>query len=220
MPVDSHNRWLCQICEQELPYIPSDGCEHCGLPYPSQRLQLCPDCHSTPPPWHKLIAAMYYTLESKYLITQLKFAHQIQIGHLLGQLLADKVRQQILQQVIEKPQGILCIPLHKKRLRQRHYNQSYIIAKELSKALNIPLISSKTFIRVKQTQQQAQLDMSARAANIAGAFRLTKALNVKHIAVVDDVVTTGETMKEACKLLSANGVETIDIWCVARTLAD
>ncbi len=188
MPVDGTNPRLCEICEQELPYVRSNCCEHCGLPYPSQIVQQCPDCRSTPPPWHKLVAG--------------------------------KARLQIQQQVIEKPQAIICIPLHKKRLRQRHYNQSYIIAKEVSDQLNIPLINPTTFIRVKQTKQQSQLDMPARKDNITGAFQLTKALNVEHIALIDDVVTTGETVKEACKLLSANGVETIDIWCVARTLAD
>jgi ComF family protein len=224
MPIDSECPFLCQLCNQELPYINKPLCLYCGQPYTysKQRHNLndCPECRSEQPPWHHLIPCMYYTLECKYLIRQLKFSRQVQIGILFGRLLSHTITRQIDRGDIQRPEALLSIPLHRKRQRKRGYNQAHVIAQELAKQLKVPLISEGKLIRVKFTEPQSLQKMGMRKQNIQGAFKVTESLNVKHIALIDDVVTTGETIREATEVLAKSGVQSIDIWCVARTLAD
>lgn len=223
MPVDSDSRFLCLLCSEELPYINKSLCLHCGQPYATphrQNLNNCPECSIERSPWQHLIPCMYYTLECKYLIRQLKFAKQVQIGTLFGRLLSHTITSQITRGNIQRPEALLSIPLHRKRQHKRGYNQAHVIAQELAKQLQIPLISADKFIRTKYTEPQSLQSMDMRKRNIRDAFKVVETLNVKHIALIDDVVTTGETIREACNVLVESDVQCIDIWCVARTLAD
>jgi ComF family protein len=114
------------------------------------------------------------------------------------------------------PSLIIPVPLHPKRLRERGFNQALEIAKPISKKLKIP-IDKKSCYRIRHTAAQSGLSQSDRLKNLANAFEMKKPLIAKHIALIDDVMTTGQTLMELANLLYKNGVEKIDIWCCAKT---
>lgn len=134
---------------------------------------------------------------------------------ILGKILADHLQQHYQQKEI-KPQMIIPIPLHKKRLRKRGFNQALEIAKIVAKQLEIP-IDRFSCIRIRNTNPQTTLPPGDRRKNIRRAFTTKHRINYKYVAVIDDVITTGSTMQEFCKMLSKNGVEQIDVWCCAKT---
>ena len=114
------------------------------------------------------------------------------------------------------PERLLPVPLHPARLRQRGYNQSLELARPLSRQLDIALDRS-CFQRILNTPPQADLPRRQRLHNLRGAFRLSPPPEARHVALVDDVVTTGSTVNELARLLLRAGVQRIDVWAVART---
>lgn len=221
MPIDNPQPFLCLLCQQELPYLPPFHCRRCALPQgKNQQQQTCKECQQQPPPWQQLMTCMSYTLECQYLIKQYKFAQQPQLHLLFSQLLSRCIANKVIQDNYHLPDAIIAIPLHKKRQSKRGYNQAQLVAKDLATQLKIPLITEGTFIRTRNTKAQAQQTANQRKKNMRGVFQVTQAISAKHIAIIDDVVTTGETMQAACQALLIAGVERIDIWCIARTLAD
>jgi len=219
MSIDNLQPFLCLLCQQELPYLANSSCPRCALPQRKNQHQ-CNDCNEQTPPWQQLITCMSYTLECQYLIKQYKFAQQSQLHLLFSQLLTRTIADKVIQDNYHLPDALIAIPLHKKRLSKRGYNQAQLIAQDLAKQLCIPLIADKQFIRAKHTKAQAQQTAAARRDNMQDAFLVSHPITAKHIALIDDVVTTGETMKAACQTLFTAGIERIDIWCIARTLAD
>ncbi|QUM87488.1 amidophosphoribosyltransferase [Moritella sp. 36] len=220
MPIDNLQPFLCLLCQQELPYLPVSSCYRCALPLTINQQGQCHECRHQEPPWQRLIASMNYSLECQYLIKQYKFSQQPQLHLLFSQLISRSVSNNVIQHNYSLPEALLSIPLHKKRLAKRGYNQAHLLAQDLAKQLQIPLIAEKIFIRTKNTKAQAKQTAAERSNNMHNAFQVTQAITVKHVAIIDDVVTTGETMKTACQALFTAGVERIDIWCIARTLAD
>ena len=107
--------------------------------------------------------------------------------------------------------------MHPKRLRERGYNHSQLIAKHLSKELGIPLLDN-SLIKTKHTSTQASQSLKQRQKNLLGSFKVKKKLMLEHLAVVDDVVTTGATAEEIAKILKKNGVDYIQVWGIAHTL--
>ncbi|WP_242065977.1 ComF family protein [Moritella sp. F3] len=223
MPIDNPQPFLCLLCQQELPYLPLSYCLSCALPkakHQPHQHQHCNECQQQPPPWQQLITCMSYTLECQYLIKQYKFAQQPQLHLLFSHLLSRRIANQVIQDNYPLPDALIAIPLHKKRQSKRGYNQAQLVVKDLTTQLHIPLIAEGTFIRTKNTKAQAQQTANQRKNNMRDVFQVTQTINAKHIAIIDDVVTTGETIQAACQTLLAAGIERIDIWCIARTLAD
>lgn len=149
------------------------------------------------------------------MITQLKFHEKLTHAKLLGQLLTRKIIQHYKNTAL--PTLIIPIPLHKKRLQERGFNQALEIAKPISNALNIK-IDKSSCIRKKYTTAQSSLNATDRKKNIINCFELLQPITATHVAILDDVVTTGETTREFAETLKNRGVEKIDIWCCARTL--
>jgi len=113
------------------------------------------------------------------------------------------------------PTAILPIPLHATRLKERGFNQAVEIARPIAKAFHLPLLTDQ-IIRMKSTPPQATLPAAKRKQNIKNAFLIKQSLHHQHIAVVDDVITTGNTVYEFCRVLKKQGVERISVWCCAR----
>ncbi len=114
------------------------------------------------------------------------------------------------------PQWILAVPLHRRRLRERGYNQALELAKPLAQTLNIPL-RHDVLRRVRHTEAQTGLDAIERRRNLRAAFALREGLALPaHVAIVDDVFTTGMTLSECARVLKRAGVERVDVWALAR----
>ena len=114
---------------------------------------------------------------------------------------------------------VLPVPLHPKRLRERDFNQSLILAKEISKAVGIPLIIDN-LQRIRWTRPQIELKGEERLINVKGAFALKnhKAIEGKSILLIDDVYTTGATVRECSKILKKAGVEKVYVLTLARVI--
>ncbi|WP_298776193.1 ComF family protein [uncultured Shewanella sp.] len=121
------------------------------------------------------------------------------------------------QGFLRMPQVLVSVPLHRQRLRQRGFNQAWMIASNLSKKLNIPLFSQK-LVRIKHTQAQAGLSGKQRRLNMKHAFELEPTPQFQRVALVDDVVTTGETAKEIARLFQRQHIH-VQVWCLARAEA-
>jgi len=172
--------------------------------------QLCGHCISTPPAFDETYAPFIHLGIIRHLITHLKFNHQYKNARLLGILLANH-----LQKTAEMPELIIPIPLHKLRFQQRGFNQSTEIANILSKQLQIP-INTTSCIRDKNTPHQINLHAKQRHRNIKNAFKVIKPIKAQHVAIFDDVMTTGTTVNELAKILKKSGVNRVDIWVCAR----
>ena len=203
---------LCTKCIKDLPRH-AHACERCGeLLVANQKI--CGSCLKNPPPFASTFALFHYQKPVDHLITSLKFGHNLIYAKILGELLTQFLQQKYFEK--SKPEIIIPVPLHKNRLCERGFNQALEIARPISKHLNIP-INQFYCERIKNTEAQSELSFNERGKNIKNAFAITQSKKYKHIAIIDDVMTTGNTVTELSKILRATGVEKIDIWCCART---
>jgi ComF family protein len=113
-----------------------------------------------------------------------------------------------------EPQALIPVPLHASWLRSRGYNQALELAKYWGRCRGIPVRPSR-LIRTRATHAQSSLPASARHLNVDGAFKANAQIP-EHVALIDDVVTTGTTTTEAAKALLAGGARQVDVWCLAR----
>jgi len=107
------------------------------------------------------------------------------------------------------------VPLHPARLRQRGFNQALELARALSRRLAIP-VDTRSCLRIRQTLPQAELDRKRRIKNLRGAFSVDGLVGARHVAVLDDVVTTASTTGELAKALQRAGVARVEVWAAAR----
>lgn len=204
---------LCVGCLADLPVSPN-CCIRCALPLPAELPSdaRCGQCQRRPPPYAVCRTAFRYEEPLPALVGGLKFSSRLNLSRLLGQCLAIALRER----GAEMPELILPVPLHAKRLRERGYNQALEIARTLGRELSIP-VDSRSCTRVLVTPPQTGLERKERRRNVRGAFRVRNPLDVTHVTIVDDVVTTGSTVAELTRVLKKAGVGRVDVWAVART---
>ena len=201
---------ICEGCLEELPWN-LNPCPRCAVPLPEENDGLCGPCLKKSPPWDRAFAPLRYDAPLDRLIQRFKFNGGLADGRLLATLLVDAVKAR----GGEPPELILPVPLHSSRLRQRGFNQSLELARPLAEALGVPL-DFDLCRRTRATAVQSQLPAKERRANVRGAFALIGPLEARHVALVDDVLTTGHTAAEISRMLKRTGVETVEIWTLAR----
>ena len=203
---------LCPACEQELPRI-NNACRQCGIPLPHDvENSLCGQCQQKTPRFDRVISLLHYQPPVTWLLQQMKFHNKPAYARLLSSLLLSRLQQDSAAM----PDAIIPVPLHHKRQFQRGFNQSDEIATTLSKALNCPL-DRILLQRQFNNRHQSGLDAKQRRKNVRGVFRLTTSKpSYHHVAVVDDVMSTGSTVNEIARLLKKSGVKRVDIWVLAR----
>lgn len=206
----NHSAALCDSCRQYLPWN-KHACRCCAIPLPGPA-ELCGQCLQQRPVFTSTIAPLLYAHPVDYLIKQIKFHNKLAAARGLGMLLAEAV----LQESQPLADVIIPVPLHHSRLRQRGFNQAQEIARPLSSMLGIK-IDSACCERIRPTTAQSDLPLAQRHANIRGAFRVRSAISAKHVAIVDDVMTSGQTVSALGHELLKQGVEQVSIWCIART---
>lgn len=205
---------LCEPCQADLPKI-THACSICGIPLNNDSAIICGQCLKSPPAFDYCISLYHYETPIDYLISRLKFSQQLAYAEILGSLLTDHLLT--MKNMEELPEVLLPVPLHKKRLIKRGFNQSLEIAKVISKELNIP-ISYQLIERDKATKAQSKLNIKQRKKNIKGCFTLKKMPDYQHIAIIDDVVTTGSTCNELANVLKVAGVKKVGVWSIARAV--
>jgi len=197
---------LCPGCIGDLPLF-GPGCRRCAGPLDGE---ICARCLDSPPSFDRTICLFRYQPPVDGLIQRLKFHRDLACARSLGSLMADH----LLRLQPPRPDVMLPVPLHQKRLAARGYNQALEIARPIARTLGIP-IDTHTCHRVRATAEQAALAAAARRTNVAGAFAV-RGSAATHVAIVDDVMTTGHTLEAVASALKAAGVGTISLWVCAR----
>ena len=201
---------MCQECISELPYK-NQSCSRCAIPLESSNSPVCGHCLTKPPSYDVLLSPFEYHFPLDKLITELKFRQKLYHAHTLGHLFS----QYIQSKATPLPECIIPVPLHPKRLQQRGYNQSLEIARVVSKKLKIP-IDRKLCERIKNTDPQSGLDAKSRQQNIKNAFKVKRHHHYNHVAILDDVVTTGYTVEAVAEMLRQQNIKVIQVWSIAR----
>ncbi|AOE49180.1 ComF family protein [Kangiella sediminilitoris] len=204
---------ICDPC-QDAVSLKDSSCHRCASPINTQSDldSYCGRCQKKPPPFDRVITASRYQFPVDKALGELKFNNQLHYARSLAHLLQKQIKSSYTTSSL--PEAIVAIPLHTKRLNSRGFNQSELIAQHLEKALQIP--RQKALVRVKDTPHQVGLSEKQRRKNLTNAFKLQQPLPRK-IALIDDVVTTGSTVSEAARLCLKHGVQSVDVWCLAKT---
>jgi len=210
-------REICQGCYNMLPWN-ENACFRCGSELLTENEHIhCHRCQENPPAFDKLSALFRYQPPVVKLITGLKFSGQLHSGRILGELFAEKIKE-FYKQGESLPEAIIPVPLSIKRLRKRGYNQALELLYPLAKSLQIPILHS-VCQKIKHTTPQSELSREKRRRNLKGAFTITNAKsleNLEHVAIFDDVVTTGSTAQALSRLLKEHGVSRVDVLCCCR----
>ena len=199
---------LCPACTADLPQLPAALCPQCGEE--TTLGERCGACLKDPPAFARTIALFRYEFPVDRLIQALKYGHQLALATWLGHRLGDRL-------VAEDYDLLLPLPLHPSRLRTRGFNQSLEIARVTSKTLAIPM-NPAILTRIRATPPQAELPLKERGRNVRGAFECARDLAGKRILIVDDVMTTGSTLREAARILKLHGAGQITVAVAARAL--
>ncbi|SJL84779.1 DNA utilization protein GntX [Vibrio palustris] len=202
-----HALSLCSACRLALQ--PTPRCQRCGLTTAIPTKQ-CGRCLKEPPWWQALYCIGDYRYPLTQYIHQLKYQRQFWLAKPLAQQLST---------VITEPAPVLCaVPMHWRRYLWRGFNQSDQLAKQLAQHLQVQYWPH-LFHRQRATAPQKGLHRKQRRHNLYGAFGFTTPIYAlgSHVAIIDDVVTTGSTLKPLCQLLTKVGVTQIDVYCLCRT---
>lgn len=204
-------RDLCSGCRADFS---RNGCccPRCALPLQTPA-PLCGACLRREPPFAAAWAPFLYSHPLDLLEARFKFGRDLAAGRVLAQLMLQQAHSDTTLQL---PQLLLCVPLHPQRLRERGYNQALELARPLAHGLQIPM-DAHALQRQRPTRAQTGLDAKARRRNLRDAFRLRDEHALPgHVAIVDDVMTTGSTLRECARVLRRGGVERVDVWALAR----
>jgi ComF family protein len=203
---EGHVRDLCRGCEQALPYN-EPACPRCASPTPSG--ELCGACLARPPRWDGAFGLLRYAYPADGLIKALKYGHRLAIGRVLGGLMAERLSGRA------SPDLLVPVPLHPSRECERGFNQATELARPVAATLGVTM-DADLVRRVLATPSQSGLDRRARRHNLRRAFAVRRTLAGEHVAIVDDVVTTGATAAELAATLRRAGARRIEIWSAAR----
>ncbi len=199
---------LCPACHRTLPWN-RNACLRCGLPL-ALPADACGHCQRRPPPLTETRAVFRYERPLDRLLPRLKFHNDLAAGRLCGELMASTLAE------AQRPDALIPLPLHRRRLRGRGFDQAFELAKPLAGALRLPLLDD-ALLRVRDTAPQSRLDAPARRRNLRRAFAVRPGTALPaHIALVDDVMTTGATLHAAADALLRAGVIRVDAWVCAR----
>ncbi|KAA0978427.1 ComF family protein [Pseudomonas sp. ANT_H12B] len=206
---------ICTACETDLPWL-GDHCQTCALPLPAPGLT-CGQCLNQPPSFERVAAPWTYSFPIDSLITRFKHNAKWPFGRLLAEILAQFLQHRF-DEDLDRPDALIPVPLAPKRLRQRGFNQAAMLAHWLSASLDIPS-DERLLSRTQDTSAQQDLNADERKKNLRHAFALAPEAPIKgrHLALVDDVLTTGATAQALARLLMNAGAARVDVYCLART---
>lgn len=209
---------LCSDCFRRLRSITAPLCPVLGLPFEAS---LGPDARSAeaiadPPPFERARSAVVYNDVARALVGKLKYGDRPELARFCARLMAQAGHE------LWEPDAVLVpVPLHRARLFSRRYNQSTELARVLGRLTGLP-VDPALVTRRKNTPHQVGLSGDARRRNVAGAFAAhpdsLKRLEGRRVILVDDVITTGATVKSVTKALKSGGAARVDVVSFARVV--
>jgi ComF family protein len=204
---------FCQDCLASMPPLSQSHCSCCAQPFTTATSNHhCENCLRRPPPFSKVHAACLYQDNIKKAVQRLKYRGQLTLAKPLGQRLGKTLAGSGDSFAFDL---IVPVPLHPNRLRARGFNQALEVARPIARQMSIPL-DAALLQRIRKTPQQQGLSASARRSNLHNAFALTSKPSKLRILLIDDVMTTGETVRECSRTLVAGGAEEVQVAVVGR----
>jgi ComF family protein len=207
---------VCPECEGQIEWVGSPLCASCGAVFASRdgADRVCGDCTKDPPPFTRARAAAIYDGPAAQAVKRFKFTRQMAYLPVMQHWL----KRPICTELVTAADLIVPVPLHPRRLRQRGFNQALLLAHAFSEA---PL-GREAVVRVRHTVPQVELKPKERRDNVKGAFGVPDPALVKgkNILLLDDVYTTGATVRECAKVLLKAGARRVDVLTVARVKHD
>ncbi|WP_416896137.1 MAG: ComF family protein [Minwuia sp.] len=209
---------LCAGCFADSSFIAEPMCISCGLPFEfeSEAGRLCGLCAASPPAFDHARAAVRYDEPLRSAVLKFKHGDRTDMASGLANLLRRAGRD-----ILPAADLIVPVPLHPRRLWQRRYNQSALMALALSEQTDLPA-APDALLRKRRTPSQGGLSATARRRNVRGAFavddRWRPRLQGAHVVLVDDVYTTGATAEACARVLRLGGAETVSVLTVARVV--
>jgi ComF family protein len=209
---------LCAACWGGLSFLAPPICAACGFPfdYDLGAGTLCGACHREPPAYDRARAVLRYDEVSRGLLLGFKHGDRTEGAPAFGGGLARAGGE-----LIAECDVVLPVPLHRRRLFTRRYNQSALLAHALGRATGLPVLPD-SLRRVRNTASQGRLSAAARRRNVAGAFRVAtgaaERLGGRRVLLVDDVLTTGATVEACARVLKRAGAAGVDVLTLARVV--
>lgn len=205
----SHDGLWCGACDAAMPYLDAPHCPICALP--TTLGEICGHCLRKTPLFTRTIAVYSYQFPVDQLIQAMKYKEQLA----LAQIFSEKILQRTDKTNL--PDCVIAMPLHPAKLKSRGFNQAQLIAAPLARALDCPLLACH---RLRDTPSQTSLPWKERSKNVRGAFGCNVDLSGRHVALVDDVFTTGASLNALTEAVQKQGSPEISAWVVARTIKD
>lgn len=203
---------FCSRCMASVTPLPAAHCSHCALPFvvsSAEAPHLCGRCIQAPPAYSMAYAAALYEGSLRTAIGCLKFHQRPNLDRPLARLIEARLPA-LLEVDLLVP-----VPLYPARLRERTYNQAWLLARELGRRRRLPA-THDVLVKRRATEPQQTLSALQRRENLRGAFALNRDVTGKKILLVDDVMTTGVTLDLCSRVLLAAGAERVDVAVVAR----
>jgi ComF family protein len=207
---------LCPACWSKLSFITRPYCERLGIPfvYDPGPGMLSMEAIADPPAYHRARAAVRFDEVSRALVHALKYGDRLDLSPMMGRWIYHAGRE-----LLAGADALVPVPLHWRRLWARRFNQSAMLAAEISAQSGVP-VDTGTLKRVKATVQQVGLSRAERAANVQGAFRVPKecraAVAGRRLVLIDDVLTSGATLDGCARALLRAGAANVDALIFAR----
>ncbi len=205
--------FFCETCDLAVERLPPQRCHTCAEPgnFPHRT---CPRCRARPPPFSRAWAPFAHEGPISRAIHRFKYEDHPELAAPLGRLLAEECRS-----FLERAPGlVIALPLHPRRFRERQYDQAQLLAHQLARATGreapIGLLT-----RARETRRQVGLSEAERAHNLADAFTASPAVDGREVLLVDDVLTTGATVRSAALALRRVGAWRVEVLTFARAFS-
>jgi ComF family protein len=213
----AHSHSLCSECWRKIDFLSEPYCQKCGYPFEIDLEGfLCPSCLYMPPSYNHLRAACRYNEASKALLMRFKYGGATSLAPLFVKWLAYAGGD-----FVKEADIILPVPLHWRRLIKRGYNQAALLAQGLSKAFH-KTYAYNILKRNRYTPSQGRRTLEQRIQNVQGVFKIPsskqKIIEGKKILLIDDVYTSGATIRECVKVLKHFHPECVNVLTLARVV--
>ena len=204
---------VCGPCRQSLACMTdANGCRQCAVPGASDAI--CGQCLRDTPHFDATLAAFEYRFPLDRLVQSFKFRADLKLVDFFVSAMAARVST-----AARLPDLLVALPLANQRLRERGFNQSALLADGLARVIGRP-VAHGAMLRIRETPPQSGLDRLARIKNIRGAFDCRDNLTGQHVALIDDVMTTGATLSEAARVLKKAGAQQVVAWVLSRAVLE
>lgn len=204
---------FCGNCWRQLDFLAHGGCSRCGLPLEATEAETCARCLAKPPRLDRIRAAVAYGDISRLIAIRMKYGRKVALARTMSRYMQPLIGD------LPANAMFVPVPLHRTRLWARGFNQSAIVARQLSRRTGLP-VAVDALRRIRATPPLKGMNAHQRRRTVAGAFRANPKVELRGrtVVLVDDVLTTGSTANACARVLKRAGAERVDLISWARVV--